>query len=76
MMGCFTGLRSKKKKSPLVASKKHGDARDTSLRLPEPEAHVPSLQSAPPSFRNRAKIDPSDRIEQLKTPSMTIFRVN
>ncbi|VAH65463.1 unnamed protein product [Triticum turgidum subsp. durum] len=79
MMGCFTGLRSKKKKSPLVASKKHGDARDTSLRLPEPEAHVPSLQSAPPSFRNRAKICQSankvsySRARVLSAPSSLIL---
>ncbi|KAL5227872.1 hypothetical protein ABZP36_016137 [Zizania latifolia] len=57
MMGCFTALRSKKKKSPLVPTKKSADARkSTPSRLPEPEVHVPSLQSAPPSFRNRAKI--------------------
>ncbi|KAM3352290.1 hypothetical protein ACQJBY_023872 [Aegilops geniculata] len=79
MMGCFTGLRSKKKKSPLVASKKHGDARDTSLRLPEPEAHVPSLQSAPPSFRNRPKICQSankvsySRARVLSAPSSLIL---
>ncbi|KAI5006822.1 hypothetical protein ZWY2020_034654, partial [Hordeum vulgare] len=79
MMGCFTGLRSKKKKSPLVASKKQGGARDTSLRLPEPEAHVPSLQSAPPSFRDRAKICQSankvsySRARVLSAPSSLIL---
>jgi hypothetical protein len=79
MMGCFTGLRSKKKKSPLVASKKHAYARETSLRLPEPEAHVPSLQSAPPSFRNRAKICQSankvshSRARVLSAPSSLIL---
>ena len=79
MMGCFTGLRSKKKKSPLVASKKHSGARDTSLRLPEPEAHVPSLQSAPPSFSNRAKICQSankvshSRARVLSAPSSLIL---
>ncbi|KAL6853764.1 hypothetical protein ACP4OV_019793 [Aristida adscensionis] len=79
MMGCFTALRSKKKKSPLVASKKPIDPREsTSSRLPEPEAHVPSLQSAPPSFRNRAKISKSankvsnSRARVLSAPSALI----
>ncbi|XP_062224726.1 probable serine/threonine-protein kinase PBL1 isoform X2 [Phragmites australis] len=59
MMGCFTVLRSKKK--PL-------DAREcTSSRLPEPEVHVPSLQSAPPSFRNRAKISqPANKVSNSR----------
>ncbi|XP_062207280.1 probable serine/threonine-protein kinase PBL1 [Phragmites australis] len=83
MMGCFTVLRSKKKKipfeSPLVAGKKPADTREiTSSRLPEPEVHVPSLQSAPPSFRNRAKISHSknkvsnSRARVLSAPSTLI----
>nr|CAB3478693.1 unnamed protein product [Digitaria exilis] len=83
MMGCFTALRSKKKKgpldNPLVPSKKSIDAREsTSSRLPEPEVHVPSLQSAPPSFRNRAKISQSankvynSRARVLSAPSTLI----
>ncbi|KAJ1285982.1 hypothetical protein BS78_03G319000 [Paspalum vaginatum] len=83
MMGCFTVLRSKKKKSPfdnpLVPSKKSMDAREsTSSRLPEPEVHVPSLQSAPPSFRNRAKISqPANKVSNsrarvLSAPSTLI----
>ncbi|NP_001358604.1 serine/threonine-protein kinase NAK [Zea mays] len=85
MMGCFTVLRSKKKKShfdnPLVPSKKSVDAREsTSSRLPEPEVHVPSLQSAPPSFRNRVKISESSnevsnrnsRARVLSAPSALI----
>ncbi|KAM0844563.1 hypothetical protein ACQ4PT_056967 [Festuca glaucescens] len=79
MMGCLTGLRSKKKKSPLVSSKKQANARDTSLRLPEPEAHVPTLQSAPNSFRNRSKICQSankvshSRQRVLSAPSSLIL---
>lgn len=83
MMGCFTVLRSKKKKTPfdnpLVPSKKSVDAREsTSSRLPEPEVHVPSLQSAPPSFRNRTKISQSSskvsnsRARVLSAPSTLI----
>lgn len=82
MMGCFTVLRSKKKKNPfdnpLVPSKKSVDARETSSRLPEPEVQVPSLQSAPPSFRNRAKISQSSnkvsnsRARVLSAPSTLI----
>jgi hypothetical protein len=78
MMGCFTVLRSKKKK-PLALTKKSVDAREsTSSRLPEPEAHVPSLQSAPPSFRNKAKIHQSEkkasysRARVLSAPSSLI----
>uniref|UniRef100_A0A0A9CS31 Protein kinase domain-containing protein n=1 Tax=Arundo donax TaxID=35708 RepID=A0A0A9CS31_ARUDO len=71
MMGCFTALRSKKKKSPFespLASKKPLDARESmSSRLPEPEVHMPSLQSAPPSFRNRAKISqPANKVSNSK----------
>jgi len=83
MMGCFAVLRSKKKKCPLdnpfVPSKKSIDAREsTSSRLPEPEVHVPSLQSAPPSFRDRAKISQSankvynSRARVLSAPSTLI----
>ncbi|CAD6236196.1 unnamed protein product [Miscanthus lutarioriparius] len=83
MMGCFTVLRSKKKKipfdNPLVPSNKSVDAREsTSSRLPEPEVHVPSLQSAPPSFRNRTKISQSShkvsnsRARVLSAPSTLI----
>jgi hypothetical protein len=83
MMGCFSVLRSKKKKVPLeafpVSSKKLIDAREsTSSRLPEPEVHEPSLRSAPPSFRNRAKITQSTskvmncRARVLSAPSTLI----
>ncbi|CAO2182509.1 unnamed protein product [Urochloa humidicola] len=83
MMGCFSALRYKKKKgaldNPLAPSKKSIDAREsTSSRLPEPEVHVPSLQSAPPSFRNRAKISQSankvsnSRARVLSAPSTLI----
>jgi hypothetical protein len=83
MMGCFTVFRSKKKKVPLETfpslSKKPIDAREsTSSRLPEPEVHAPSLQSAPPSFRNRAKIAQSagkvtnSRARVLSAPSTLV----
>ncbi|CAA7406186.1 unnamed protein product [Spirodela intermedia] len=56
-MGCFTGLKIKKKKSNKV-SKEHANVKEKSLAaLPEPVIHGRSLQSAPPSFKTRSKAD-------------------
>ncbi|XP_072997615.1 probable serine/threonine-protein kinase PBL1 [Typha latifolia] len=56
-MGCFTILKHKKKRSLDAANKKCiNDIKNTTARLPEPESRGPSLQSAPPSFRNRTRI--------------------
>ncbi|KAK9159294.1 hypothetical protein Scep_005868 [Stephania cephalantha] len=82
-MGCFTVLKSKKKKSerhvPFIKGDqlswtKHQEC--TPARLPEPESQSRSLQSAPPSFRNRTKtVQPvnqtmmSSRTRALSAPS-------
>ncbi|KAI0512014.1 hypothetical protein KFK09_012648 [Dendrobium nobile] len=55
-MGCFTVMRGKKKKSQYSLSQKPVSViENISIALPEPETCGPSLQSAPPSFRNRTK---------------------
>lgn len=74
-MGCFTVLKSKKKKSNQV-SRKHGSVKEKPpATVPEPETHGRSLQSAPPSFRTRAKPNQvanrisNSRIRALSAPS-------
>lgn len=64
-MGCFTSLRGKKKKDD-KQTKTNSISRTefTRTMLPEPVTQAPSLQSAPPSFRNRAK-----QIPLIKRPS-------
>ncbi|KAK8935893.1 Serine/threonine-protein kinase PBS1 [Platanthera zijinensis] len=55
-MGCFTVLRGKKKKIEHSMSRKQVPVNENiSTALPEPKVREPSLQSAPPSFRNRTK---------------------
>ncbi|XP_074558464.1 putative serine/threonine-protein kinase PBL18 [Curcuma longa] len=56
-MGCFTILKqNKKKKNWSFASKKAQNLNEsTASTLPEPDRDRPSLQSAPPSFRNRTR---------------------
>ncbi|PKA60281.1 putative serine/threonine-protein kinase NAK [Apostasia shenzhenica] len=63
MMGCFTVLRTKKKKNEHSMSRKQVfDNQNMSAALPEPETSEPSLQSAPPSFRSRTKqVQPASR---------------
>lgn len=75
-MGCFTILKHKKKKSVDFVCKKIPNARkNTGSTLPEPDFHGPSLQSAPPSFRNRTKFAqsvtqfPTIRTRALSAPS-------
>lgn len=56
-MGCFTGLKIKKKKSNQV-SKGHASVKEKpQATLPEPVIPGRSLQSAPPSFKTRARTD-------------------
>lgn len=64
-MGCFTVLKSKKKKSeqttyfkPNQEPKEH-----TPAALPEPQFQTRSIQSAPPSFKTRVK------------PAQTVYKV-
>ncbi|KAK8955657.1 Serine/threonine-protein kinase PBS1 [Platanthera guangdongensis] len=55
-MGCFTVLRGKKKKIEHSMSRKQVPVNENiSTALPEPKVRETSLQSAPPSFRNRTK---------------------
>ncbi|KAK9124735.1 hypothetical protein Sjap_014337 [Stephania japonica] len=75
-MGCFTVLKSKKKKSErLPPTKLHKPQECTPVELPEPQSQGRSLQSAPPSFRNRTKtVQPvnqtmSSRTRALSAPS-------
>ncbi|KAK4253397.1 hypothetical protein QN277_010715 [Acacia crassicarpa] len=76
-MGCFTVLKSKKKKSEQIKNVKRVNHKENfpAAVLPEPQTHTPSLQSAPPSFRTRVKpIQPTNnitysRIRALSAPS-------
>ncbi|KAL6568753.1 hypothetical protein OROHE_004437 [Orobanche hederae] len=55
-MGCFTVLKSKKKKSNQTICVKRVNPQEHSPSvLPEPQNHTRSLQSAPPSFKTRVK---------------------
>ncbi|GLU17852.1 hypothetical protein SLE2022_342030 [Rubroshorea leprosula] len=55
-MGCFKGLKSRKKKSEQkVYNKQMSNKEHKPTTLPEPQVKTRSLQSAPPSFRTRAK---------------------
>ncbi|XP_073156390.1 probable serine/threonine-protein kinase PBL11 [Henckelia pumila] len=75
-MGCFTVLKSKKKKSEQTIFIKRVNPQEHSpTMLPEPQTQTRSLQSAPPSFRNRVKPSPSNnaisssRTRTLSAPS-------
>ncbi|KAK9920239.1 hypothetical protein M0R45_028797 [Rubus argutus] len=63
-MGCFTVLLSKKKKSEqTIYIRRVLPKEQTPATLPEPQMPTRSLQSAPPSFRNRVKpIQPVNRV--------------
>ncbi|GKV04340.1 hypothetical protein SLEP1_g16502 [Rubroshorea leprosula] len=55
-MGCFKGLKSRKKKSEQkVYGKQMSNKEHKPTTLPEPQVKTRSLQSAPPSFRTREK---------------------
>ncbi|KAK6129484.1 hypothetical protein DH2020_036773 [Rehmannia glutinosa] len=75
-MGCFTVLKSKKKKSDQTIYFKRVNPQEHSPAvLPEPQTQTRSLQSAPPSFRTRVKpvrsnsAVSSSRIRALSAPS-------
>ncbi|EOY04460.1 Serine-threonine/tyrosine-protein kinase [Theobroma cacao] len=72
-MGCFTVLKSKKKKSEQsvfvnrIAHKEH-----MPTTLPEPQVQTRSLQSAPPSFRTRVKpIQPNNKSTSNRTRALS-----
>ncbi|KAI3993662.1 hypothetical protein MKX01_002675 [Papaver californicum] len=55
-MGCFPGIKSKKKKSESIVHPKHIHPQESiPTVLPEPQKQSFSLQSAPPSFRDKVK---------------------
>jgi hypothetical protein len=77
-MGCFSVLRPKKRRSIHALNKRPSNSNETPpVRLPEPEPAVPSLQSAPPSFRNRARNSSqpsfSSRSRTLSAPSSLVL---
>ncbi|XP_058075352.1 probable serine/threonine-protein kinase PBL1 isoform X2 [Magnolia sinica] len=71
-MGCFTVLKSKKKKCEqptCIISKTVNPHEIAPTTLPEPQTQGRSLQSAPPSFRTRAK--PVQSVNHRTTNSRT-----
>uniref|UniRef100_A0A7N2M522 Protein kinase domain-containing protein n=2 Tax=Quercus lobata TaxID=97700 RepID=A0A7N2M522_QUELO len=72
-MGCFTVLKSKKKKSEHNVYMKRASHNDHSPTvLPEPQIQTRSLQSAPPSFRTRVKpIQPVNKITSNRTRALS-----
>lgn len=72
-MGCFTVLKSKKKKSEHNVYMKRSSHNDHSPTvLPEPQTQTRSLQSAPPSFRTRVKpIQPVNKITSNRTRALS-----
>lgn len=79
-MGCFTVLKSKKKKAePILSSVKCGNSQEyLPTTLPEPRNATRSLQSAPPSFRTRVKPaysnkkQTNNRMRALSAPSSLV----
>ncbi|XP_022733124.1 probable serine/threonine-protein kinase PBL1 [Durio zibethinus] len=72
-MGCFTVLKSRKKKSEQsffvkrIAHKTH-----MPTTLPEPQVQTRSLQSAPPSFRTRVKpVQPNNKATSNRTRALS-----
>ncbi|KAJ8898883.1 hypothetical protein K2173_008192 [Erythroxylum novogranatense] len=72
-MGCFTVLRSRKKKPERSVSFKHiTPKKQIPIALPEPPIHTRSLQSAPPSFRTRVKpIQSENRVTKNRTRALS-----
>jgi hypothetical protein len=72
-MGCFTGLKSKKKKSEQTAHIKLVNPQEqTPTTLPEPQIPTRSLQSAPPSFRTRVKpTQQNNKVKNSRTRALS-----
>ncbi|CAL9128773.1 probable serine/threonine-protein kinase PBL1 [Musa acuminata AAA Group] len=71
-MGCFTILKHKKKKSGNLSSRKPPNIKENAtFTLPVPESHGPSLQSAPPSFRNRTKSQSASQYPNIRTRALS-----
>ena len=72
-MGCFTVLKSKKKKSEQTFYINRANPKDqTPTVLPEPQIRTRTLQSAPPSFRTRVKpIQPVNKVTNNRTRALS-----
>ncbi|KAJ9179660.1 hypothetical protein P3X46_008006 [Hevea brasiliensis] len=72
-MGCFTVLKSKKKKpEPSASIKRVSPKEQTPTTLPEPQIPTRTLQSAPPSFRTRAKpVQPDNRVTNSRARALS-----
>ncbi|XP_022722324.1 probable serine/threonine-protein kinase PBL1 [Durio zibethinus] len=72
-MGCFTVLKSKKKKSEQsVFVKRIAHKEHIPTTLPEPQVQTRSLQSAPPSFRTRVKpVLPNNKASSNRTRALS-----
>lgn len=72
-MGCFTVLKRKKKKSEKTIFVKRVNPHEQSPTvLPEPETLMPSLHSAPPSFRTRVKpVQPNNGVSTSRTRTLS-----
>lgn len=72
-MGCFTVLKSKKKKTEQIVYTKRPDPKEQMpTTLPEPQLPTRSLQSAPPSFRTRVKpIQQNNKVNNNRTRALS-----
>ncbi|GLT69181.1 hypothetical protein SLA2020_413530 [Shorea laevis] len=72
-MGCFTVLKSKKKKSEQTFYVNRANPKDQKPSvLPEPQIRTRALQSAPPSFRTRVKpIQPVNKVTNNRTRALS-----
>ena len=72
-MGCFTVLRSKKKKSEQTTYTRRVNPQESSpTTLPEPHVQTRTLQSAPSSFNTRAKpVQPLNMVTNSRTRALS-----
>lgn len=72
-MGCFTVLKSKKKKTEQTIYVKRVNPQEHSpTALPEPQCQTRSLQSAPPSFKTRVKpVQTGARVSSSRTRALS-----
>ncbi|CAL5420438.1 unnamed protein product [Camellia sinensis] len=72
-MGCFTVLKSKKKKPEQSSHVTRVNPQEHSpTTLPEPHIPTRALQSAPPSFRTRVKpVQPINRVTNSRTRALS-----
>ncbi|KAK6943262.1 Serine-threonine/tyrosine-protein kinase, catalytic domain [Dillenia turbinata] len=72
-MGCFTALKGKRKKYEQGnCFSRVNPQEQKAVALPEPRPQGRTLQSAPPSFRNRGKpVQPLNRIADYRTRALS-----